>query len=176
MDITITMETRELLYDITDKTHIAGVAHEAQGVDFKAAAEMKATDDEHGYQLRRTLNDAWAAARAELAEYVNDKTTTADDRVRPTIDAGGRLVMGFDLPDNFNGAATDALAGHLHEYLVDKAVFAWYLLTNKAEAADYLQLSATALDKAKRAMYCRRRPTRPAYDDLTPLPAPPSED
>lgn len=164
MDVKVTMEVGELLFDIMDKTDLTGVSREAQGLDFKAAAEMKASADERGYQLRRSLNDAWTSAKAELSEYVSDATTTADNLVRATIDSGGQLVMGFGLPENYNPASTDALAGSLHEYLVDKAMFAWYMLTNRPEAADYLQMAGAAMDRAKRAMYSRRRPVRPTYD------------
>jgi hypothetical protein len=48
----------------------------------------------------------------------------------------------------------------IHDYLRNTAVADWYLVTNKADAADYLSLANNSLESIKRSVSKRSRPTR----------------
>ncbi len=71
----------------------------------------------------------------------------------------------FLLPSNFNNSACDSLGGMLHEYIVDRTLSEWFVITSPNDAQNYSNLATDALDRAKQALYKRERPTRPTYND-----------
>lgn len=165
--ITVTLEVKEIVFDVMNKTHLTGQARRAANPEaYEATAYMQASeDDESSYQLRRSINNAFSKLKVELGEYLNEDASTANNRIKNEVDNDGQLKLTFLLPSNFNNSACDSLGGGMHEYIVDYAIFDWFTITNKADAADYLKLADTALAQARQALYKRERPERPTYDD-----------
>lgn len=163
--IQVTLEVKEIIFDVMNKTHLTGVSRKAEGTkDYEAAANMQASeDDEHSYQIRRSVSNAFAELKVELGEYLNEDGSTTTNKIRDAVDNDGQLTLSFLLPSNFNNSACDSLGGGLHEYIVAKTIADWFLITNKADAADYTALSVQALERTKKALYKRSRPTRPTY-------------
>ncbi|EJW92771.1 hypothetical protein EVA_19121 [gut metagenome] len=163
--VTVTLEVKEVVFDVQNKTHLTGVSRKAEGTkDYEAAANMQASeDDEHSYQIRRSISNAFGELKVELGEYLNESATTSTNKIIKEVDANGQLVLSFILPSNFNSAACDSLGAELHEYMVARAIADWFTITNKADAGDYVNIASAALERAKKAMYKRSRPKRPTY-------------
>ena len=164
--ITVTLQVKEMVFDVMNRTYLTGVSRKAeQAKNYEAAANMQASDDnEHSYQIRRSLNSAFATLKVELGEYLKEDGSTSNNLIKQENDNDGVLTMAFELPSNFNNSSCDALGGGLHEFCVQQTIFDWFTITNKADAADYQALAQLALDRAKKAMYKRERPSRPAYN------------
>lgn len=165
--LTVTVEVKELMFDIMNKTFLTGQARRAEQKDqnYEAASNMQASeDDDNSYQLRRSIVNAFASLKSLLGEYLDENKTTTDNKIPETVDDDGQLTLAFKLPSNYNNASADSLGSGIHAYIVDVAVAEWFTITNKPDAQDYLNHSAVSLENVKRALYKRSRPTRPTYN------------
>lgn len=164
--IVVTLESKEIKFDVMNKSHLTGQARNAEGKDYRATAYMQASeDDEHAYQILRAISNAFSHLKVEFGEYLHEDGSTSNNRINKTVEVGGQLTLSFLLPSNFNNSACDSLGGMLHEYIVDRTLSEWFVITNKDDAQDYANLASVALDRAKQALYKRERPTRPTYND-----------
>lgn len=164
--IVVTLESKEIKFDVMNKSHLTGQARNAEGKDYRATAYMQASeDDEHAYQLLRSICNAFSHLKVELGEYLHEDGSTSNNRINKTVEDGGKLTLSFLLPSNFNNSACDSLGGMLHEYIVDRTLSEWFVITDKQDAQDYANLATDALNQAKQALYKRERPTRPTYTD-----------
>lgn len=164
-DITVTLEVKELMFDIMNKAYLTGKAREAeQAKGYEAASNMQASEDsDNSYQLRRSLTNAFSGLKSLLGEYLFENKTTTDNKIYSEVEADGQLTMSFKLPSNYNNASADSLGSGIHAYLVDMSLADWFTITDKNDAQDYLSHSAASLEVVKRSLYKRSRPTRPAY-------------
>lgn len=165
--LTVSLEVKELMFDIMNKTYLTGKARDAEqkGANYESASNMQASeDDENSYQLRRSMANAFSALKSLLGEYLDEDKSTTNNLISDEIDSDGQLVLAFKLPSNYNNASADSLGNNLHAYIVDIVVAEWFTITNKQDAQDYYTHSALSLEDAKRALYKRSRPTRPTYD------------
>ena len=164
-NVTVTLESREIKFDVMNKSHLTGQAKNAAGADYRATAYMQASeDDEHAYQILRSISNAFSHLKVELGEYLHEDGSTSNNLVNTQVENGGQLKLEFMLPSNFNNSACDSLGGMLHEYIVDRTLSEWFVITNPGDAQNYANLAAEALDRAKQALYKRERPTRPTYN------------
>lgn len=164
--LTVTQEVKELMFDIMNKAYLTGQAREFEGTkNYEASSNMQASEDlESSYQLRRSLANAFSSLKSLLGEYLDENKSTSDNIIPKEIDDDGQLVLAFKLPSNYNKASADSLGNGIHAYLVDMALYEWFTITNKADAADYLTHSTASLETVKRALYKRSRPERPTYN------------
>lgn len=169
-DINVTLEVKEIIFDIMNKTHLTGHAREAEGKkNYEAASYMQASeDDEASYQIRRSVSNAFAAIKVRLGEYLNEDKSMTQNLIDKEVDNDGQLVLNFLMPSNFHNAAIDSLGNGCHQYIVNRSIADWFVITNPEEAANYVSLADEALDTAKRALYKRARPTRPTYAETEP--------
>lgn len=164
--ITVTLEVRELKHDIMNRSHITGEVKEAEGKDYRAASHMQASEDEGpDYQMLRSICNAFSHIKTELSEYLHEESTTSNNRINKDVDESGRLQLAFMLPSNFDNSACDSLGGMLHEYIVNRTLSEWYLITNKEDAQGYAGMAVGALEQAKQALYKRLRPARPIHTE-----------
>ena len=164
--ITVTLEVRELKHDIMNRSHITGEVKEAEGKDYRAASHMQASEDEGpDYQMLRSICNAFSHIKTELSEYLHEESTTSNNRINKAVDESGRLQLAFMLPSNFDNSACDSLGGMLHEYIVNRTLSEWYLITNKEDAQGYAGMVVGALEQAKQALYKRLRPARPIHTE-----------
>lgn len=163
--LTVTQQVKELVYDIQNKAYLTGQAREAEGKKgYEAASNMQASDDtENSYQIRRSLANAFASLKSLLGEYLAEDVTTSDNLIQTQIDNDGVLTLAFELPSNYNNSSADSLGKGIHSYLVDMALGEWFTITNKEDAATYIEHSTVSLETVKRALYKRSRPERPTY-------------
>lgn len=164
--ITVTLEVRELKHDIMNRSHITGEVKEAEGKDYRAVSHMQASEDEGpDYQMSRSICNAFSHIKTELAEYLHEEGTTSNNRISKAVDESGRLRLTFMLPSNFDNSACDSIGGMLHEYIVNRTLSEWYLITDNEDAQGYAGMAVGALEQAKQALYKRLRPTRPIHTE-----------
>lgn len=163
--ITITLQVKELIYDIQNKAYLTGQAREAEGKSFVAVSNMQASDDEeNSYQIRRSLSNAFSALKCQLGEYLAESESKNNNRINGKIDNDAALELTFKLPNNYNGVSSDSVGDSIHAYLVDAAMSDWFSITNKEDADIYIAHAAISMENVKRALFKRSRPERPTYD------------
>ena len=70
--------------------------------------------------------------------------------------------MKLQMPSHFNEAATTGVGEAIHDYLKNTAIAEWYMVTNKADAEQYVALAQKSLVSIQQAVSKRSRPKRPA--------------
>lgn len=164
--IVVKQHVQELMYDIQNKAYLTGASREAEGSkNFGAASNIQASDDEEeGYQLKRSLANAFTALKSMLGEYLSENTTTSNNTIGQEIDNNGTLILSFKLPSNYNNPSADSLGNSIHAYLVDTALSEWFSITDKEDAEIYIAHAKVSLENILRALYKRSRPTRPKHN------------
>lgn len=166
-ELTVQLQVKELMYDITNKAFLTGRAREAEkSKDYEAASNMQASEDEEdSTQLRRSMATHFTSLKSLLGEYLDEDKTTSDNLINKEIDEDSVLTLQFRLPSNYNNASADSLGKGIHAYIVDMTLADWFTITNKADAKDYIDLASVSLENVKRALYKRSRPIRPSYPE-----------
>lgn len=101
--LTVTLQVKELLYDIMNKAYLTGEARKAASKDqnYEEASNMQASEDtENSYQLRRSLANAYSSLKSLLGEYLDEDRTTSDNLIQKEIDDDG-VALG-QLAQNLN--------------------------------------------------------------------------
>lgn len=161
----VKIQTRELKFAIMNKSHVTARSLQASGkLNYEAAAHMQASEDnENSYELIRAISNAIAETKVELGEYLNEETDETSNLIDTKVENGDLVTLDFLLPSNYNSAASDALGGGIHEFIVGRSIYEWYRQTCP-EIAEACKVDAeAALDRAKKALYKRSRPERPTY-------------
>lgn len=157
-NVTATIDIKELLYDIMNETYLRG--RTIQNVEnHKEVASMYASeDDENLDKLLRSIKKGFAEVKTELAEYLDEDGTTTDNS---RYDGESDLELSLTMPSNFNEAATTGVGEAIHDYLKNTAIAEWYMVTNKADAEQYVALAQKSLVSIQQAVSKRSRPKRP---------------
>jgi hypothetical protein len=151
---TVTLYVSELVFDIQNKAHLTGRSRD-NAQDPSLAANMQASDDDNE-QIYRSIGNAFAQLKTTLSEYLQETGTTGDNILNTSSE---KLVLTLSVPENFNLAAINAVTAAAHQYLVSIALFDWFTITDKADAADYAKLASDAVDSINEAINKRVRPT-----------------
>ena len=160
-DVTLTIYMSEVIYDIQNKTYLTGGSRRSAD-NFEQVAAMQAGDDDDQLnQVLRTVGNAVANLRAKISEYMPSGTSpsTADDIL---IAADKDIVLHLSMPANYNTSANEAAATGIHQYIVNTAVGEWFNITDKADAAEYIQMANANLFIIREALGKRIRPERKA--------------
>lgn len=157
MQLTITIDIKELIYDIQNKTYLTGRSR-SDGSNYRQVALMQANDDEENYnQIMRSIGNAFARVQNELSEVLQIKDYNSDN----TLQLGDEnKVLTLMMPSNFNSSATDAIASAIHQYVVTYATSEWFMITNKGDTEDYAKLAGESLQLLRESLCKRSRPTR----------------
>ena len=156
--VTATIDIKELLYDIMNETYLRGRTIQ-NGENHKEVASMYASeDDENLDKLLRSIKKGFAEVKTELAEYLDEDGTTTDNS---RYDGKSDLELNLTMPSNFNEAATTGVGEAIHDYLKNTAIAEWYMVTNKADAEQYVALAQKSLVSIQQAVSKRSRPKRP---------------
>lgn len=86
--ITVTLEAPELRYAVMNKTHVTARSLEASGkTNYEASAYMRMSEDEeNAYEMVRAMTSAIGEAKVELAEYLTESHTSADNLVLEAVE------------------------------------------------------------------------------------------
>lgn len=147
----------ELIYDFQNKAYITGRSRRIGG-DSEQASDMQASDDEEDKnQALRSIQTAYGQLLVEMGEALSDTGTTSTNAL---INGASNITLSLQMPSNFNLGVKDALTAAIHDYIINKALGGWFLMTNKNDAGDYETLAATAMQNVHNAFNRRVRPTR----------------
>lgn len=153
-----TIKISWLLYDIMNETFLRGRTIQNKDNHKEVASMFASEDEENREKILRSIKKGFAEVQTELAEYLNENGTTTDNS---HFDGTQDLVLNLTMPSNFNEAATTGVGEAIHDYLKNVAIAEWYIVTNKADAAQYVELAQKSLESIRQAVSKRSRPVRP---------------
>lgn len=157
MKLSITIDVKELIYDIQNKTYLTGRSR-SDGSNHRQVALMQANDDDENLnQIMRSISSAFARVQAELSEVLDDKSATGNNTLSLTDD---EEVITLAMPSNFNAAATNAIASAIHQFIVASVTSEWFMITNKSDTEDYARQSEKSLQLLRESLCRRQRPSR----------------
>lgn len=155
--IAIKLKIKEIIYDVQNKTYLTGKSRR-EGDNHEQVANMQANDDEeNANQVLRSISSAFSTLKMKLGEYLNLDYTTADNKL---IDDNTSLDLSLMMPSNYNTSTADTVAAAAHQYIVSMAVYDWFIITDKKDAAEYAVLAETCLRIISEAVSKRTRPIR----------------
>ena len=98
-------------------------------MDAEAASNIQASDDdEDKNQALRSIQNAYSQLLVELSESIQTGNgTTASNEL---IDDSTNIVISLSLPSNYPLALKDALTSSIHDYIINKALMDWFIITN----------------------------------------------
>lgn len=165
--VTVTLETKELTFEIMNKTHVTAKSLEAAGkLTQESAAAIQANgDSENSYEMWRAITTAIGEAKVELQEFLHTDSdlTTANNKIMSAVENGTAVTLTFKLPTNADTVATDMLGSGINDFIIGRSIYNWYRQTAPDLAAACAQDAETILTRTKKALYKRQRPTRPEY-------------
>lgn len=156
--VTVTIKSAWLLYDIMNETYLRGRTIQNKE-NYKEVASLYASEDEENREkILRSIKKGFAEVQSELSEYLDEDGSVTDNS---HYDGEADLVLNLKMPSNFNEAATVGIGEAVHDYLKNRAIGEWYLVTNKTDAEEYFALSQGSMSAVLQAVSKRSRPTRP---------------
>lgn len=156
--LTITLYMSELLYDLRNKAYLTGRSRRADGKDAEFTSNMQACEDEaDNNQVLRSIQNAYGQLLVELSEGFFDVAEKTSKNELMTAD---NITLVLSVPSNYNLGIRDSLTSAIHDYLINKALMDWFMITNKDDAKDYADLAAVSLQNIHNAFNRRVRPKR----------------
>lgn len=161
MQLTISIDIKELIYDIQNKTYLTGRSR-SDGKNYRQVALMQANDDDENYnQIMRSIGNAFAKVQNELSEVLEVSTYSGNNNLDLSDSPRDLSLL---MPSNFNAAATAAMAAAIHKYIVTAATAEWFMITNKTDTEDYERQSLESLELLRESLCKRSRPKRSKTD------------
>lgn len=156
--LTITLYMSELLYDFRNKAYLTGRSRKADGKDAEFTSNMQASEDEtDNNQVLRSIQNAYGQLLVELSEGIADVTEKTS---KNELITASNITLVLSVPSNFNLGVMDSLTSAIHDYLINKALMDWFMITNKNDAKDYADLATVSLQNIHNAFNRRVRPNR----------------
>ena len=157
-EVTATIKIDWLLYDIMNETFLRGRTIQNKENHKEVASMFASEDEENREKILRSIKKGFAEVKTELAEYLDEDGTSTDNS---HYDGSDDLSLKLQMPSNFNEAATTGVGEAIHDYLKNTAIAEWYMVTNKADAEQYVALAQKSLVSKQQAVSKRSRPKRP---------------
>lgn len=175
---------RLLYHDVANKTDLTGRSRDT-GQNPEEQANMRVNEDDNvAAQVMRSVTSGLGSLKTALAEYLDESRTYSNDipLKAPAEDSTDGATIALKMPSNFNTGMTDPIAKHAHDYVVAMAIADWFVITNKADAADYATKAQAHLQQIRQQISKRRAPDVPEIVDeaedesdppTPPVPPPP---
>ncbi len=156
--LNIKLYMSELIYDFQNKAFITGRSKGSDDKSPEQASNMQASDDEEDMnQVLRSIQGAYGQLLNALSEMLHGETdATASNKLMEDTDIDIKLTV----PSNFIMGIKDSITASIHDYIINKALMDWFLMTNKDDAKDYSDLAGFALSTLKSSLCKRERPKR----------------
>ncbi len=164
MTITILLKKSEIDYDIAMSTHVVMNRELAAGATEEQGFNYANTQDETGEEnlITRWVEKAVSELAGGMARYLEDYTfESTNDLV-----AFSEVVFKLDMPDNFDKTLTHPLRNAMHDYVVNRTIYDWFMKAKPDEAQVYEKLFTDAYDKVKSLLNRRR-----GFVKIKPFPA-----
>ena len=156
---TITLYVSEMLYEVQNNSFLTGKSRKA-GENHEQVANIQASDDdEDKNKILRSIQVAASELRNVMSEYLTG-TSTTDNNILLDDSKTKTIVYTLSMPSNYNQATVEAITQASHDYIVNRAVSAWLLITDKSDAQDYLakaKANAAAITMALSKRVCPSR-------------------
>ena len=81
------------------------------------------------------------------------------------ISGDTNITINLSLPSNYPLALKDALTSSIHDYIINKALMDWFIITNPNESKTYSELSIAAIKNLHETFNRRERPSRTAPNE-----------
>lgn len=155
--ITITLDIKEIIYDVQNKTYLTGKSRREDD-NHEQVANMQANDDdENANQILRSITMAFTNLKTKLGEYLDLPESVASNTLFTPETV---LELRLQMPSNYNTATADTIASAAHQYVVCMAIADWFTITDKEDAQDYVKTAAESLKTITEAASKRVRPIR----------------
>ncbi len=156
--LTIKLHMSELIYDFQNKAFLTGRSRRSEGKDAEFSSNMQASDDdEDKNQTLRSIQTAYSQLLVELSEGLYGKTDASSSN---ELMKDSDITISLSVPSNFTLGVKDSVSASMHDYIVNKALLDWFLITNKDDAKEYGDLATVALRNLHNTFNRRERPTR----------------
>lgn len=149
MTVTVTLNRSELDYDVGMLTHVIMNRELAAGATLEQGWNYANTSDHSGevHLISRFEENAINELVAAFARYLPDSITASDNNL--SIAEVESFEFPFIVPDNFMLSYVRPLRSAMHEFVVNRTLFDWFIRTKPDEAGLYKELYEDALSKAK---------------------------
>lgn len=154
MEITITIETKEVQFDVANKLHLYG--NTAEGDRERKALLQVDIEGAAGEQVKRSVTSAAKRIALLFAGYLVVNTVDANNNLLPEE---SDIIYTLSAPSNFDKAATDTITQALHDYIVYSAI-ADHLEVHNEASSIYRKNAEQARDTIAEAVFKRVRPER----------------
>ena len=154
--IDIVLYMSELVYDIQNKTYLTGEAS-ANDDNFKHISDIQLSEDEEQVnQIRRSIENSVKALSNVLADHmpINEEFSTNK------LGDNKNLIIKLSLPSNFNSALTDSISTAMHQYIVNRSIGEWFLITNGPNVESYMTSAAANINQIRESISKRVRPQK----------------
>lgn len=159
-NINIHIEPREILFDVMNKTHLAGDLFAKKSKNEEIASLIQASDDaDIIYQLNRSITSAINTVYITLNEIIDEHYDKSVNLINQAVESGNTLVIPIKLTSNYDDSCIESISGLIHDYAVCRAVAEWYVITNKDDANIYVTFANDAITNLQKVMYKRVRPS-----------------
>lgn len=154
--LSITLKLPEVMLDVYNMSYLTGKSRVVEGHPELVANMQADLGDDDVAQIGRSVTKGVSTLRNELSEYLSpDSDTSADNGV---LDVRKPVTLTLAMPSNFNLGVRDAVAQCCHAYVKYVALSHWFLITNKSDAGEYVQLAKEELGQLRSALSKRVRP------------------
>ncbi len=157
-EVKVTIKIDWLLYDIMNETYLRGRTIQNSDNHKEVASMFASEDEENREKILRSIKKGFAEVKTVLSEYLDEDGTSTDNS---HYDGKTDLSLSLQMPSNFNEAATAGVGEAVHDYLKNTTIAEWYMVTNKADAEQYVALATRSLGNIAQAVSKRSRPSRP---------------
>lgn len=149
MEINITLHRSELDYDVAMITHVIMNRELAVGATEEQGWNYSNTMDHSGEinLISRFEENAISELIASLAKYLPDSITESNDSL--DIAEVESFEFPFQFPETFAKSFVRPLRSAMHDYVVNRTLYDWFMRTKPDEAAIYEKLFTDSLDKIK---------------------------
>ncbi len=161
MLLNLTIDIKELIYDIQNKTYLTGRSR-SDGKNYRQIALMQANDDDENLnQIMRSIGNAFAKVKGEISEVLKEDIVEGTNTLVSDTDS---QTLVLEMPGNFNTSATESIISAIHQFIVAFATSEWFMITNKTDTADYARLADTSLELLRESLCKRKKPSRQPAD------------
>lgn len=161
MLLNLTIDIKELIYDIQNKTYLTGRSR-SDGKNYRQVALMQANDDDENLnQIMRSIGNAFAKVKGEISEVLKEDIVEGTNTLVSDTDS---QTLVLEMPGNFNTSATESIISAIHQFIVAFATSEWFMITNKTDTADYARLADTSLELLRESLCKRKKPSRQPAD------------
>lgn len=157
--VSITLKVAELVYDIENRTYLVGRSR-SNADNYEAVSNMQVDgEEENRAQVYRSISSAVDIIKTQLSRYIDTDDENADaSNQLPSMSSD--IVIKLSMPQNYAFYLNNAVATQMHNYIVNKCIGEWFLITNQEEAEEYINTASANLEAMRFTLNKRVRPVR----------------